>query len=106
MDNEFKRKLEAYENGELSDSELEDFEKELEKLESYQEFLEENSTQGMKDSIINETKQQKILRRSKWKARLQTAFSALGIILIFHHYFIISNCWVLFMGDTESCRCT
>ena len=83
MDNEFKRKLEAYENGELSDSELEDFEKELEKLESYQEFLEENSTQGMKDSIVNETKQQKILRRSKWKARLQTAFSALGIILIF-----------------------
>ena len=83
MDNEFKRKLEAYENGELSDSELEDFEKELEKLESYQEFLEENSTQGMKNSIVNETKQQKILRRSKWKARLQTAFSALGIILIF-----------------------
>ena len=37
----------------------------------------------MKDSNINETKQQKILRRSKWKARLQTAFSALGIILLF-----------------------
>ena len=46
MNNEFKRKLEAYEKGELSDGELEDFEKELEKLESYQEFLEENSTQG------------------------------------------------------------
>ena len=83
MDNEFKRKLEAYENGELSDSELEDFEKELEKLESYQEFLEENSTQGMEDSIVNETKQQKILRRSKWKARLQTAFFALGVVLVF-----------------------
>ncbi len=83
MDNEFKRKLEAYEKGELSDSELEDFEKELEKLESYQEFLEENSAQGMEESIVNETKQQKILRRSKWKARLQTAFSALGIILLF-----------------------
>ena len=64
MDNEFKRKLEAYENGELSDVELKDFEKELEKLESYQEFLEENGTQ-VKDSNINETKQQKILRRSK-----------------------------------------
>ena len=82
MNNEFKRKLEAYEKGELSDGELEDFEKELEKLESYQEFLEENGTQ-VKDSNINETKQQKILRRSKWKARLQTAFSALGIILLF-----------------------
>ena len=42
MSNEFKRKLEAYEKGELSDTELEDFEKELEKLEKYQEFLEEN----------------------------------------------------------------
>ena len=83
VNDEFKRKLEAYEKGELSDSELEDFEKELEKLESYQEFLEENDTQGMKDSNINETKQKKILRRSKWKARLQTAFSALGIILLF-----------------------
>lgn len=82
VNNEFKRKLEAYEKGELSDGELEDFEKELEKLESYQEFLEENGTQ-VKDSNINETKQQKILRRSKWKARLQTAFSALGIILLF-----------------------
>ena len=83
MSNEFKRKLEAYEKGELSDSELEDFEKELEKLEKYQEFLEEKNIEQMKDSNINEKRQQKILRRSKWKARLQTAFSALGMILIF-----------------------
>ncbi|WP_066307573.1 anti-sigma factor [Bacillus sp. FJAT-29814] len=83
MSNEFKRKLEAYEKGELSDSELEDFEKELEKLEKYQEFLEENNTEQMKDFNINEKRQQKILKRSKWKARLQTAFFALGVVLVF-----------------------
>ena len=48
MSNEFKRKLEAYENGELSDSELEEFEKELEKLEKYQEYLEENKPEEAK----------------------------------------------------------
>lgn len=83
MSNEFKRKLEAYEKGELSDSELEDFEKELEKLEKYQEFLEENNTEQMKDFNFNEKRQQKILKRSKWKARLQTAFFALGVVLVF-----------------------
>ena len=81
MSNEFKRKLEAYENGELSDSELEEFEKELEKLEKYQEFLEENKP-GEEKFNSNEKKQQKILRRSKWKARRQTAFFALGMLLI------------------------
>lgn len=83
MSDEFKRKLEAYEKGELSDIELEDFEKELEKLEKYQEFLEENSAEQNKDSNGNEKRQQKILRQSKWKARLQTAFSALALILVF-----------------------
>jgi Sigma factor regulator C-terminal/Sigma factor regulator N-terminal len=82
VSDEFKRKLEAYEKGELSDTELEEVEKELEKLEKYQEFLEENETEEKKDLNSNEKKQQKILRRSKWKARLQTAFAALGIFLI------------------------
>lgn len=83
MNDEFKRKMEAYENGELSGTELEDFEKELDKLEKYQELLEENNTKEINDSSIIEKRQQKILRRSKWKARLQTAFSVLGMVLVF-----------------------
>ncbi|WP_342433494.1 anti-sigma factor [Neobacillus sp. FSL H8-0543] len=83
MSNDFKRKLDAYENGELSDSELEEFEKELEKLEKYQEYLEENKPEEAKGSTSNEKKQQKILRRSKWKARRQTAFFAVGMLLVF-----------------------
>lgn len=54
MSNDFKRKLDAYENGELSDSELEEFEKELEKLEKYQEYLEENKPEEAKGSTSNE----------------------------------------------------
>lgn len=82
MNNEFKSKLEAYEKGELADSELVEFEKELEKLELYQEYLGENKPAKAKDSHINDKKVNKILRGSKWKARIQTALSALGIILV------------------------
>lgn len=83
MSNDFKRKLEAYEKGELSGAELAEFEKELERLESYQEYLEENKIAEINNSNVDDKKLQKILRWSKWKARIQTAFSALGMILVF-----------------------
>lgn len=83
MSEEFKRRLAQYEKGELSGEELEEFEKELEKLEKYQEYLEESENQPKKKMTVNEKKQQKILRRSKWKARVQTALTALGLIFIF-----------------------
>ncbi len=70
MSEEFKRRLAQYEKGELSGEELEVFETELEKLEEYQEYLEENENQPKKKMTVNEKKQQKILRRSKWKARV------------------------------------
>ncbi|WP_226036826.1 anti-sigma factor [Aquibacillus saliphilus] len=82
MSDEFSRKLKAYEKGELTDQELEEFEKELEKLEGYQKILEEQagSTTG---STISNKRQQKIVRKGKWKARLQTALFAFGILIIF-----------------------
>ncbi|MEC5423924.1 anti-sigma factor [Virgibacillus sp. C22-A2] len=83
MSDEFKKKLEAYEKGALPEAELAEFEKDLEKLESYQEFLEETKTIESNGTTINEKKKQKILRRGKWKARLQTAITALGIFLLF-----------------------
>ena len=80
MSDEFKRKLESYENGQLSGDELAEFEAELEKLEQYQAYLEENKPQQPLE--ISEKKQKKILRRSKWKARFQTAMMALSIFII------------------------
>jgi len=81
MSDEFKSKLAAYEKGELSDADLDAFEKELEKLEIYQEHLAENESPKSNGPEINEKKQQKILKRSKWKARFQTAVTALIMIL-------------------------
>ncbi|MDQ0231796.1 anti-sigma factor [Metabacillus malikii] len=81
MNEEFKRKLKAYENGELSGSELEEFEKELEKLEIYQEILEGEESEAK--PTIKEEKQKMILKRSKWMARLQTSITVLGLIFLF-----------------------
>ena len=80
MSDEFQRKLESYENGQLSGEELAEFEAELEKLEQYQAYFEENKPQQPLE--ISEKKQKKILRRSKWKARFQTAMMALSIFII------------------------
>ncbi|WP_088036769.1 anti-sigma factor [Evansella clarkii] len=84
MSDEFKRKLEAYEKGELSEGEAEEFEKELEKLEKFNEFLEEKESDmnGTVNSIDNQ-KQQKILKRGKWRARFTTAVTALLLVLVF-----------------------
>ncbi|WP_456276331.1 anti-sigma factor [Bacillus sp. AK128] len=85
MSDEFKRKLEAYEKGELSEAELEAFEKELQKLEEYQEFLQENDQpeDHAKKNNVNDKKQKKILRRGKWNARIQTALTALLLFIAF-----------------------
>lgn len=85
MSDDFKRKLEAYEKGELNESELEALEKELDKLEEYQEFLQENDPQEQVNAStlsINK-KQKKMLRHGKWKARFQTALVAIGIFIVF-----------------------
>ncbi|PIB59166.1 hypothetical protein, partial [Pseudomonas sp. 2995-3] len=74
---EFRKKLELYEKGELPENEAEAFEKDLEKLESYQEYLIESQSDDTlevdQNTNIDEKKQKRILRRSKWKARFQTA---------------------------------
>mgnify|MGYP005828623291 CR=1 FL=1 len=85
MSDEFKRKLEAYEKGELTETELDEFEKELDKLEQYQEFLQENDEKErqLKTNTEMNKKQKKILRRGKWKARFQTALMALALFIAF-----------------------
>ncbi|RIW30426.1 hypothetical protein D3H55_16970 [Bacillus salacetis] len=94
MSDEFRKKLASYEKGELTGQELEDFEKELDKLESYQEYLQQNDQQELQAASdpVKEKKQKKILRRGKWKARFQTAVTALGIFLAF------TLCSVIFTG--------
>jgi hypothetical protein len=73
----FKDKLKAYVEGRLSDEDKALMDKELEKLEQYQEFLDEQSDinsgkrPDLQESVIGN--QEKIIRKSKWKARIQNA---------------------------------
>ena len=83
MSEELKKKLEAYDKGELSGSELVEFEKELEKMEEYQQFLKESKTEEKKGIDINGKKQKKALKRNKWKARVQTVCTVLGLLFVF-----------------------
>jgi mRNA-degrading endonuclease RelE of RelBE toxin-antitoxin system len=85
MSEEFKRKLEAYEKGELAGRELEAFEKELAKLEQYQRAIEDKPDRlesRNKPYPFDFNKQQKIIRKSKWKARIQTGFTVVGLFVL------------------------
>ncbi|QDP38966.1 anti-sigma factor [Radiobacillus deserti] len=82
MNEEFKRKLEAYEKGELSEEEIEAFEEELDQFEEGRESI-QHKGRGM-----NDKRQKRILRRGKWKARFQTALTAILLTALF---FIVSS---------------
>ncbi|MGP4040027.1 anti-sigma factor [Gracilibacillus sp. D59] len=84
MNDSFQKKLEAYENGELSGKDLEEFEKELEKLETYQSFLENDEM----DDMPLDQKEKQIIKKGKWKARIQTTYF---VILLFIGFTIITS---------------
>lgn len=77
MSKDFKESLKAYAEGRLSEEEKLFMEDELEKLELYQEFLDEQTDKG---SSKHPSFEEKVIRKSKWKARLQNA--SITIILI------------------------
>jgi hypothetical protein len=84
MGDEFKRKLDSYERGELSGEELDAFEQELAKLERYQKFLQKNEKEDRRNKSTAKVKKPKTIGRwCRWKARLQTAVTALGLFLAF-----------------------
>lgn len=68
MKRTFEEKLQAYEKGELTEEERKAFEEELDTLENIFENSEKQN-----NKTFNQ-KEQKILRRGKWKARIQTTF--------------------------------
>ncbi|MDW7650644.1 MAG: anti-sigma factor [Bacillota bacterium] len=78
MTDVFEKKMEAYENGTMSEEEEQAFEKELENLELLQQRLDKKQ----QPSLHSRDEEKKILKRGKWKARLQTAVLALSFIII------------------------
>lgn len=92
MSEDFKEKLRAYAEGTLSEEDKILMEKELEKLELYQEFLDEQANINYEKQpsfeeimMLNEDK---ILKKSKWKARL---LNACFVLIIFNVLFLISQ---------------
>ncbi|MFD0679334.1 MULTISPECIES: anti-sigma factor [unclassified Paenibacillus] len=86
MSEEFKRQLQDYAEGKLKGSEKEELENELNKMETYQNYLSEllgseESRQPLKEGLTPSFTEASLLRRSKWKARLQTALTAIGIVI-------------------------
>lgn len=86
MSDDFKEELKAYAEGRLSEEDKLHMEKELEKLELYQEFLDEQiDNDSSKEPYSKENflkNQDKIIRKSKWKARLQNACITLIIFSV------------------------
>lgn len=81
MSDEFKKRLEAYEEGELSEVEMKEFDKELDKLETYQSFLDQ-SLEDTSNQSIDEKKQKRIMRRGKWRARINTTLYVFGLFIL------------------------
>lgn len=87
---DFKKKLKAYREGKLTAAEKEEVEKELDKIEQYQVFLEEEmdncsieeTSIKNNDMNINQNKnEKKVIRRAKWKARIHNALTSIAIII-------------------------
>lgn len=82
MSDDFKKKLEDYSNGLLSKEETEEVEKELDKMELYQSYL--DSLMGSEEeSEKGPSLEKKLVNKGKWKARLQNAWTALSLLLLF-----------------------
>ncbi len=92
MNESFKRKLQAYQDGTLSETEREEVEAELEKLEAYQAYLDETmdeedvrerASNGGPQNAENEVRrrqERRIIRRAKWKSRGITVLIVLIVI--------------------------
>ncbi len=77
MSDDFRKKLSDYAQGRLSAEEKAEIEREIEKLEEYQRFLDEDL--GSREEPDTK-KEAGIITRAKWKARIHNALTALAII--------------------------
>jgi hypothetical protein len=98
MTEEWKKRWSAYVEGRLTDEEKKQVEEELAKLEAYQEFLEEELEKGQDEKLNKKSHRNSnssakgdstgmnlsntLLRKAKWKARLQNALTAFAIFLL------------------------
>lgn len=94
MSEEFKQRLKDYADGNLSDEEKMEVEREMEKLEEYQAYVDEmmdntssNSNSTMHKRADDQTglspkKEKRIVRRGKWKARISNTLTVISAFLV------------------------
>jgi len=84
MSEDFKNKLNRYAEGQMSDEEKLAMEQELEKLEIYQSYIDANlGEEQQHTSMTSYKKESLIIRKGKWKARLNSAMTAISLLIIF-----------------------
>lgn len=83
MHEEFEKKLENYLNNNLPEDEMNDMEKELDKMEIYQTLI-ERKVENIKDrNFLSNRKMLRIIRIAKWKARFLNSFIVIGLLIAF-----------------------
>ncbi|MGG4340850.1 anti-sigma factor [Paenibacillus lautus] len=92
MSEEFKQRLKDYADGHLSDEEKIEVEREMEKLEEYQAYLDEwmdntspNSAAPKRpddQTSLSPKKEKRIVRRGKWRARVSNTLTVISLLLI------------------------
>ncbi|UOQ87582.1 hypothetical protein [Gracilibacillus salinarum] len=104
MTDEFKKKLEAYEKGELSEDELDAFEEELDKIEKYQEHLQENDYETLEHKVNPDKSKKQKKNNAPWEmeSKISNCTGCNWVIYCIHN-----NCdnfygHLLFMGKTGS----
>ncbi|KWX86946.1 hypothetical protein AMQ83_15965 [Paenibacillus riograndensis] len=94
MSEEFKEKLQKYSEGKLTEEERKEVELEMEKLEAYQVYLEEQLDQEIQatgrhqeahlpQAALAPGKERTIIRRGKWRARIINTITVLAALLVF-----------------------
>ncbi len=107
MNEEFKKKLKDYKDGKLPENEVNELERELEKLEIYQSVIEEDlqdssqRTDREESDLHDEKRQGMILKRCKWKARIQNALTAIIILFALTVIFSILSNVFYFTGSPD-----
>lgn len=111
MSEEFKEKLRRYGEGTLSEEDRDEVERELEKMEAYQAYLddlmgeEESGSGTMKRIDTGKTKgrkphkEKKIIRRGKWRARVSNTLTVISAFLIFFVFSTILTAVFYSTGD-------
>ncbi|EHB54355.1 MULTISPECIES: anti-sigma factor [Paenibacillus] len=112
MSEDFKQRLRDYADGKLTDEEKNEIEREMEKLEEYQAYLNEwmdnepdNAGSKRPADVQNDLspkKEKRIVRRAKWKARISNTLTVITAFLVIT--FLSSIGTALFYGVGDPSR--